>query len=310
MTIRHLNKIIVLSVVAFVGMTTQAQAAAVSTVGDLLSQVTSSWSGFPSVFSGAAYILGIIFAAKGMFEFKDYADETKTKQHSVPLSDPVKKFLAGGALFSLPFMGNAVVGNLLGSGGPMVGFTSVHSDPGIGGLDEMVVKFISNVSTPATYMLIGFAYLSGILLLITAIVRLTKTAQEGPKGPTGLGTVMTFVASGALFSVGQMIGVFSSSIFGTNVVNTYASISTSVLPASDAEIVAPVIESLMIFIMIVGYIAFIRGWFVLKAFADGSQQATLAQALTFLVGGTLAINLGDLVNALQQTVGVSGITFQ
>jgi hypothetical protein len=198
----------------------------------------------------------------------------------------------------------------VGGGGPMVGFTNVHSDPGMAGLDEMVIKFVGNVSGPATYMLIGFAYLGGMFLLITGIIRLTKTAQEGARGPTGLGTLMTFVSSGALFSMGQMIGLFSGTLFGTSTVSTYANISTDVLPADDASLVAPIIESLMVFIMIVGFIAFIRGWFVLKAFADGSQQATLAQALTFLLGGTLAINLGDLVNALQQTVGVSGITFQ
>ncbi|HEX2753172.1 MAG TPA: hypothetical protein VHP34_08775, partial [Alphaproteobacteria bacterium] len=63
------------------------------------------------------------------------------------------------------------------------------------------------------------------------------------------------------------------------------------------------------FVMLVGYIAFIRGWFVLKAFADGQQGATVAQGLTFLIGGSLAINLGELVNALQETVGIAGITF-
>ena len=312
MTVSHLNKIIGLSFVALVGMTTQAQAGA-STVGDMLGQITASWAGFPALLSGAAYILGIMYAGQGVFLFKNHVDGSSNALHGggpVPLSAGVKRFLAGGALFSLPYMSQAVTSNLIGAGVPMVGFTNTHADSGIGGLDEMVVRFISNVSTPATYMLIGFAYISGIFLLITGITRLTKTAQEGPRGPTGLGTIMTFFASGALFSMGQMIGVISSSLFGTNVVNTYASISTDVLPADDAAIIAPIIESLMIFIMIVGYIAFIRGWFVLKAFADGSQQATLAQALTFLVGGTLAINLGDFVNVLQKTVGQNGITFQ
>jgi hypothetical protein len=314
MTLRHLNKVIGFSFIALLATVMPAQAApgggVTATVGDMLTQITSSWSGFPSLFNGAAYILGMIFAARGVFLFKDHVDEAGGRGGNHPLSGGVKHFLAGGALFSLPFMSQAVVGNLLGSNTQTVGFTTVHADPGIGGLDEMVVRFISNISTPATYMLVGFAYLSGILLLITAIIRLTKTAQEGPRGPTGLGTLMTFVSAGALFSIGQMMGVFSGSLFGTSVVNTYASISADVLPADDANIVAPIIEALMIFIMLVGYIAFIRGWFVLKAFADGSQQATLAQALTFLLGGTLAINLGDFVNALQTTVGVSGITFQ
>ncbi|MDE2336647.1 MAG: hypothetical protein KGL10_04990, partial [Alphaproteobacteria bacterium] len=150
---------------------------------------------------------------------------------------------------------------------------------------------------------------SAIALLVVGIVRLTKTEQEGPRGPAGLGTIMTFLASGALFSFGDMAGIFSNSLFGTSTAATYATISTSVITASDAAQVEPVIESMMIFIMIVGFIAFVRGWFVLKAFADGSSQASLAQALTFLIGGTMAINLGQLINLLEKTVNVSGITF-
>jgi hypothetical protein len=307
MTIRLLSRVIWFSFAASLVMTTQAEAQ-VTTVGGVLNQLTTSWSAFPSLLSAAAYVLGLIFSARGVFMFKDHVDGDKNNH--VPLSTAVKHFLSGGMLFSLPFMSSAVMANLLGTGAPVVGFTSTHQDPGIGGLDEMVIQFIGNIAGPATYMLIGFAYISAILLLITAITRMTKTAQEGPRGPAGIGTLMTFIASGALFSVGQMIGVFSSSLFGTNVVSTYATISQNVLPAADEAIVAPVIESLMIFIMIVGYIAFIRGWFVLKSFADGNSQATLAQGLTFLIGGALAINLGDLVNVLQKTVNVAGITFQ
>lgn len=289
-------------------VSTQAFAQA-STMGGIITNMTSSWATLPDLFMGAAYILGIMFTAQGLFNFKDHVDEGGKGSH--PLSTGVKKFIAGGMLFALPFMSKAISGTLTGGNdGGTVGFTNVHQDPGIAGLDEMAIKFIGDVSTPATYMLIGFAYLGGMVLLINGIIRLTKTAQEGARGPAGLGTLMTFVAAGGLFSLGQMIGWFSGTLFGTSTVSTYANISTDVLPADDANIVAPIIESLMIFIMIVGYIAFIRGWFVLKAFADGHQQATLAQALTFLLGGTLAINLGDLVNALQQTVGVSGITFQ
>ena len=121
---------------------------------------------------------------------------------------------------------------------------------------------------------------------------------------------MTFLASGALFSFGDMIGTFSTSLFGDATSSTFANISPTVISnAADAARVDSVIEAVMAFIMIVGYIAFIRGWFVLKAFADGSNNATLAQGLTFLFGGTLAINLGELVNILQRTVNVSGITF-
>jgi hypothetical protein len=49
---------------------------------------------------------------------------------------------------------------------------------------------------------------------------------------------------------------------------------------------------------------------LLDSGADGQQGATMAQGLTFLFGGTMAINLGELINALQNTVGVGALTFQ
>ncbi len=117
---------------------------------------------------------------------------------------------------------------------------------------------------------------------------------------------MTFLASGALFSFGDMMGAFSSSLFGNAEVSTMASIGTNVISNVDeAKKINAVIESVLLFIAIVGYIAFIRGWFVLKAFADGgNSSASVAQALTLLFGGALAINMGELVNVMQETVGI------
>jgi hypothetical protein len=134
--------------------------------------------------------------------------------------------------------------------------------------------------------------------------------EEGPRGPTGAGTIMTFIASAALFSFGDSMGVFTSTLFGDSTINTDATILATVIPdATDRERVEAVVEGVMAFVMIVGYIAFIRGWFVLKSFADGQQGVTLAQGLTFLFGGALAINLGELVNVLQTTLDIGGISF-
>jgi hypothetical protein len=198
---------------------------------------------------------------------------------------------------------------LFGAGGgtAKLKFSAHAGVAGGSGMDKMIVDFVSDVFEPISYLLMAFTYIAAIALLITGIVRLTKTAQEGPRGPTGLGTIMTFLAAGAMFTFGDMMGSFSSSLFGNADVMTAAKIGTNVISDPvDAQRVAAVVEAVMGFVMIVGFIAFIRGWFVLKAFADGSTTATLAQGLTFLFGGVLAINLGELVNILQKTVGLTG----
>jgi len=306
---RHLFKIAFLSVLFMIGASDAAYAG--GKVSDILTNVVNSWGGVTNLLSAFAWLAGCFLGVAGILKFKDHVDDPARN----PLSAGVKRMLAGGMFFSLPFMIRALRGSLFGNINvgdnehTVTGFTS-HTGLSAGGLDKMVVDFIGDIAGPAETMLVAFSYLSGILLLIVGISRLTKRMEEGPRGPAGMGTIMTFVAAGALFSFGDSVGTFSSSLFGDRQVMTRSEISDEIIDdADDRERVQAVIEGVMVFVMLVGYIAFIRGWFVLKAFADGQQGATVAQGLTFLLGGSLAINLGELVNALQETVGIAGITF-
>ncbi len=303
-----------LSSAALLAMTTQAEAAG-ATVGAVMTSVTTALGSFPNLLSAVAYLLGLLYSIQGVFMFKDHVDGGSGMVRApVPLSAGVKRFIAGGMLLSAPFMSSAAYNSLAGNGLAQIQAGTNHGAPAGPGPDAMIVGFISNISGPASFLLMAFAYISAIILLITGITRLTHTAQEGPRGPTGLGTMMTFLASGGLFAIGGMMGTFCNSFFGKATTSTFAMIGTNILSnPADVAIVAPVIESVMTFIMIVGFIAFIRGWFVLKAFADGNSQTSVAQAITFLIGGTLAINLGQLVNVIEGTLGLSAansITFQ
>ena len=307
MTVRYLSRIAIFSF-AMVLLAAGRAEALPPTVGTDLFNLSGSLSNLPGLLSGVAYLLGLFFAVAGVFKFKDHVDGSGTRDAPVPLSAGVKRFLAGGMLFSLPFMSQVVKQSLVGGGFPGITYGALHPAPAGNGADAMVVKFITDITPAASFLLLVFANISALILLITAIVRLTKTSQEGPRGPGGLGTIMTFIASGALFSISELTGAFSSSIFGTSTTSTYANIT--VLPdPNDVAQVAPVVEAVMTFITIVGFIAFIRGWFVLKSFADGNSQASVAQALTFLIGGTMAINLGAVVNAVSQSLGINTITF-
>ncbi len=306
---RHFTKIAFFSVLFMIGSSDAAYAG--GKLSDIFENVVQSWGGVTSLLSTFAWLGGMFLGVAGIFKFKDHVDNPS----QTPLSAGVKRMIAGGMFFSLPFMIRAVRGSLFGADAvgsnehAVTGYTD-HGALSAGGLDKMVVDVISDIAVPAELMLTAFSYLSGILLLIVAISRLTKRMEDGPRGPAGMGTIMTFVAAGALFSFGDSIGTFSSSLFGDNVVMSESSIDPTIITdADDRERIQAVIEGVMVFVMLVGYIAFIRGWFVLKAFADGQQGATVAQGLTFLIGGSLAINLGELVNALQETVGIAGITF-
>jgi len=272
-------------------------------LGDVITRLYTSFGDFPKILTVISYMSGLLMAITGIFKFKDHVDNPQN-----PLSAGVKRFLAGGMMLSLPYMARIVEGSLMGSGGEdaVIGTTKhTLTTASAGALDGMVYSFIGDIYEPVVALLRVFTYLSAIIFLIVGISRLIKTSQDGPKGPTGMGTIATFLVSGALFSAGGMMGAFTTSLFGNATVSTYANISSTVISdATDANRIAAVVESVMAFIMLVGYIAFIRGWFVIKEFADGGN-ASLAQALTFLFGGVLAINLGDLINVIQASLGLT-----
>jgi hypothetical protein len=300
-------RFLVLSLVMVGLASQQAHAApAAGTIGEAINNVSKANQGWGGLLSGLAYIVGILFAITGVFKFKDHVDNPQ----QTPISAGIKRFLAGGMLFALPFMRHALVDSLFNGKRDVLQNTAFgNGAPVGGGMDQLIHDLVLNFAAPMQVLLEIFCFIGGTILLITGIIRLTKTAQEGPRGPTGLGTLMTFLAAGGLYSFGGISGVFANSIFGDATTHMTTVINPTVIGAAAATQVQPVIDAVMVFIMLVGYIAFIRGWFVLKSFADGNAQVSIAQAITFLFGGSLAINLGDLVNVISKTVGVSTITF-
>ncbi len=306
MDIRHINKVFYFAVIAMLVIAPEAEAADAKKLSTMLDNVRDAFKNAPDILSVILYLLGLLFAVSGIHKFKEHVDNPV--QHRI--SDGVKRFLAGGASLAAPSIITAMKTSLITGKGPGLSRSEeiVKVTSGTG-MDDMIVKFVTEMYTPTAKLLTAFTYLAAIIFVVVGIIRLTKTAQEGPRGPGGLGTILTFLVSGALFSFGDMMGTFSTSLFGNADVKTGITISPNIIKADAATHIIPVVQSLMAFVMLVGFIAFIRGWFVLKAFGDGNQQATLAQALTLLFGGAVAINMGELVNILQETVGIGGITF-
>ncbi len=285
-------------------------AMAQQSLGGVMDNTTRSLEDVPNLLSMLSYICGLVMAMTGVFKLQAHVNGVDKPGAPPPLSDSVKRFIAGGAFLTAPYMSEVVYNSAFGNGQRITSSTAISGSASGNGLDAMVVRAMSDISGPIQNLLAAFCYIFAIGFLLIGISRLTKRAEDGPRGPAGMGTIMTFITASALFAFGDMMGAFSSSLFGDNEIATRVTLADIAgVTGDDAEKIQTVIQSVMAFVMIVGFIAFIRGWFVLRAFADGNQGATMAQGLTFLFGGALAINLGELVNAIQKTVGVTGFTF-
>lgn len=271
------------------------------TLGDAIANTVASVQDVPGLLTAAAYLMGLVLGVWGIA--KTYSHVLNPTQ--VPIWEAIQRFLAGGALFALPMMLEVVYNTVaLGLFGAEL---TMFNDPGVigFGLDAMLVQFVGDILTPTVFMLTGFCYLAGVILVIVGIMRMLKRADEGVRGPGGIGTIFIFLVAGALLSANAMLGAFSTSLFGTPDIAVYGELqyTTGMTPIELAH-VHTVIASVLAFMTIVGLISFIRGFFILKDYSNGDGQASLMSSFTHLFGGALLVNLGPLLNAVQYTLGI------
>lgn len=134
-------------------------------------------------------------------------------------------------------------------------------------------------------------YLTGVSLVFSALMRLKKFGQR---------TAFMHVEAGIVAPAAQMfIGValiYSPTLMSTLNETFWAeadpSCSTCYSTSSDSTY-EQLIKPMRGIIMLVGMIAFFRGWLILsRSAAQGqSQPGTISKGVTHIVGGFLAINI-------------------
>ncbi len=278
-------------------------------LGTVMCNIVVSSEDMPGLFSGACYLFGVVIGALGIAKLYEHV----ISPSNVPVWDSIKRFAVAGGLFALPIVLDAAWTTVAADidtydqTGFNAGPTSVSE-----GLDVTLLRFMSDIWFPVSYLIAGFTYLAGIILVIVGIFRMLKRTDDGVRGPGGIGTIFCFLVGGTLLSLDAMIGAFSTSLFDDSSVTTYASLQyTTGMTPEEVQHVHNVISAVIAFMMIVGIISFVRGLFILKDYTNGDGQASLMASFTHLFGGALAINLGPLLNAVQTTLHLNdfGIVF-
>lgn len=77
--------------------------------------ITESSAGLPGMISGVSYLVGSLLAVLGVMKIKDHVE----KPDNTPLKDGAIRLTAGGALFALPIVTEAML-NTAGAGGEAV----------------------------------------------------------------------------------------------------------------------------------------------------------------------------------------------
>jgi len=294
-----------------------------STIGQSVCGIVTNIGAFPAFLTAISYLFGIWLAIWGILKLRDHV----LTPQQVNIFEGVSRLFAGGAFFALPFMVDVLTNTI--AGGISVGATTTGFNENINGvlaglssggcptsvgLDVMLVCFASDLLGPVHTLLNFFAFIVGMIFIMIGISRLIKGAQDGTKSAVGLGTMMTFVIGGALIAYNELVSAITSTLTGSSTTTTNATMAyVEGAGITDPERAAfySVVSSIIKFMIIVGLISFVRGLFIVRDVAEGSQQASMMAAVTHIVGGALAINLGPLLNAVQATLGIGayGITF-
>ena len=293
-----------------------------TTLGGVVCNSFLNTSAFPIFLSAIAYFIGLVFGVWGIFKIRDHViDPTR-----VAISEGLSRLIAGGAFFALPYLTVVFKASFVGpvlltlTGVPLVsstntGFRSSVTALTCGGtnsLDEAMGCFMQDILGPSHVVLNFFCFVAGMIFIMIGISRLIKSAQEGPRGPGGIGTFGTFVIGGMLLSATTLLRAFSSSMFTSPVTFTFASMQyTTGMSIAETQAAYNVISAVLQFMIIIGMLSFVRGLFIMRDVAEGKGQASTMAGVTHLIGGALAVNLGPMLNAIQQTLGITafGVSF-
>lgn len=280
------------------------------TLGSMICNAINNTSRAPGLMTGFAYMAGAIAGLLGIIKLKEHVEAPS----QVPIWDPIKRFAAGGAFFAMPVVVDAVRRTIEGPQGGLYAPGSGFNADGVAGvgLDTMIVNLVANTLEPVSWAVGWVGWLAGLVFVFIGISRLLLTEQQGARGPTGIGTIMTFLIAGALFSLNSMVTFINTSIFGNPQIQTFGTLAyADNLGAAEGHVHA-VIAAIIGFSIIVGWISLARGLFIMRGVSEGNSQASMMAAITHLIGGVLAINLGSVIMAVQNTLGIDqyGIIFE
>lgn len=244
-------------------------------------------------------IIAIWLAYSGIVRLKSVPDH-------VPLRDPLLRLGASGAIITLT-TGILAVTNGLGlvANDPMTAGVLSSSTSGTAqGIDDMMIRLISDIRDPMIILLRVFSFIAAIVFAIMGILRLIKHSENGGRGTLGAGTLMTLLMAGVFAGMGSMMDAVTLSMFGADGQEQTLALAYNFGGTVNDKANAT-LKAVLVFVQILGMISFVRGFLMLRAITDGASQSSMTAAFTHIFGGAIAANIALLVQLVQTTLGLS-----
>jgi hypothetical protein len=166
------------------------------------------------------------------------------------------------------------------------------------GIDSMFSNFSAS-SVSLMNLVVATAFVAGIVVSGVGILKLKEYGSEPGRHKFGP-VIWTIFVGVMLIATPGFINVTTETLsLGANTGTALLSRggSGNGTPAG----VAGAMAAVLLFVKLIGTIAFVRGIFMLKAVGQGSQQVSMGAALTHLFGGAAAININATAAILAAT---------
>jgi hypothetical protein len=280
-----------------------------TTLGGMMCNVFENLGPVIDLMDALAYVAGGILLGQGVLHIKAHTENPTNN----PIHQSLSRIAAGAALLALPYFANVLVNTLFFqvSGGGVSscvegGVISIASG---GGLDVLLTNFVGNIQDAMVSLLSVVAFAMGVFLIIRGLMKGAKYGTD-PRSHS-VPTIVTNLAIGTiLIVIGQSLGSMLLTIFGSNTITSSSVVLgwTAVQNLGASTQFVNAITAALTFFQLIGMIAFIRGWYIIKSAVEGAGQATVAQGFTHIIGGVLAINIYSFLEIMDQTFGTGLLT--
>ncbi len=261
---------------------------------------------FGNMFTWLAYAAGAVCTMQGVHHFRLHSESPQNHK----IMTPIMLWVGAGCLLALPNVFSAVVSSLYTAvdGGGLDGCSVGNTGNGGTSLDTMVAGFVSNIKFPIIYFTSLIAILCGTFMMVRGLMKASKYGFD-PKTNSVTSILANIIFGALLMTIGQNLDYMVGSIFGVRTsmdqitqgtVLSWAFVSD--LGGGSAQFATAVAAALG-FVQLIGVIAFVRGWLVMKKVVEGGGNVTLAQGITHILGGVLAINIASFIKIMDSTFG-------
>jgi len=284
-------------------------------LGEVFCTAANNISPFANVFNWFAWVAGALFVTQGVVHLKGYYENPN--QH--PMQRIVAMLSGGAFLMALP----SVIGTLIASffpsgdanaGGMIIAGCSIYagatSTGGAVPLDQMLANFVGNIQAPLVFLVTTVSITLGIYLIVRGLLKASKYGTDAKT--TSATSIVTNLLIGTFLCVlGQNIDMIRASVTGdTGSLTQFEALSWTSLQNTGVDVshFRTAIKAALTFFQLVGLISFVRGWNVIRNAVEGVGQATVAQGITHIVGGVLAINIYLFMEIMDKTFGTAFVT--